>query len=197
MTSKLCCIAAPTPRTGSPDLPNARIPILGRRSSRYEQLGSGSPFSSTQGEEREELQRIFENASGPSEGFSEQGQHRPDHAEESKPAKQTSAVNKLRKQLSRVGSKHLLAFKHDQKGTPSFSEIQGTGNDIVQRHPYGSLLDSGRRSRGGYDPDALSLCNIRTPRSNILRSSVQDWRARQRSSIGSIDWKDQPGLSVM
>lgn len=193
MLSKLCCTAPQPPRADSPDLPNARIPALGRRSSCYEQLGSGSAFSSTRIEERQALQRIFENASRPSEESTEPDGQTSKYARECGPTRQANAVNRLRKRLSKIHSRSLLALRDDGKEIPLHVKCYGPGNDAAKHDPHESLLGRGSRNHAMYDPDAISIHDVQqTPKSNILRAPSQ---VNARSSVGSIEWKCRPDIS--
>src|ERR1700761_4993304 len=105
MSSKLCCTAEQRSGTGSPDLPNARTPALGRRDLRYEHLGSGSAVSSTRAEDQQALQRLFEDALCLSDDDSTLRRPASDHGSNGKNSKLPIAVKKLRKRLSKVSSR--------------------------------------------------------------------------------------------
>jgi hypothetical protein len=208
MASKLCCTADQESRSGSPDLPNARVgattsnqPLLSKE--------TGSPnshFTSARSEELHELRQIFKDAQddNPGKGSPQKGP-RPRSSRRSIYSlhslyKMTSMRSLLRRKFSKdLPRKKSNASTRHQAGKGVIKE----GPDTVVRHPNEDakqklkatkddlrkdLLSDKEPAEGGYDSDAEVL--------DVVARNIGKSTPTKRPSIHSIEWAPSSGRSV-
>lgn len=179
MAAKLCCIAPQ--RTESPDLPNARILAATERTGSHAEAIASSAATSTRTEDRQDLQRIFGSAT-------ETSDVKDSGLNPKTVTKSPSVIAKLRKRLSKSGSKSqfLLSDDADPHITPKLRVSADAGD---------SLLNTGKIGHGGYDPDAGSIA-IReslasTTRNDLTMPPLRGKRIPRRSPLQDIEWRSR------
>lgn len=208
MASKLCCTAEEEDRTGSPDLPNARVsaatpnwPLLPK------QAGSpNSQFTSARSDELHELRQIFDNAQDEApERTSPRKTPRP---RSSRPSiyslHSLHKMTSMRSILRRKFSKDLTRKKSNASTRPHTQETLSEQSDTVIKHPNEDprqrlkvtkedlrkdLLSDKKPAEGGYDSDAEVL--------DVVAKNIGKATPTKRPSIHSVDWAPSSGRSVL
>ncbi|KAH5239977.1 hypothetical protein HBI25_227660 [Parastagonospora nodorum] len=206
MASKLCCTAEQDDRTGSPDLPNARVsavtpnwPLLPKQ--------AGSPhsqFTSARSGELHELRQIFDNAQdeAPERTSSPCKTPRP---RSSRPSiyslhslhKMTSMRSILRRKFSKdLTRKKSNASTRPQTGQKTINEQRDTVIKHLNEDPRQrlkvtkddlrkDLLSDKKPAEGGYDSDAEVL--------DVVAKNIGKATPNKRPSIHSVDWAPSSG----
>jgi hypothetical protein len=206
MASKLCCTAEQEGRSGSPELPNARVsdttpanrPLLPKQPS-----SPNSHFTSARSEDLHELRQIFDNA-------------RDDGPDKASPPKVPRArhsrasvyslhslhkMTSMRSILRRKFSKDMPKKASDASVRPQTAErpINEEPDTVIKRSTEDpkqqlkvtkedlrkDLLSDKKPAEGGYDSDAEVLDDVAR---NIGKKTPN-----KRPSIHSVDWSPSTG----
>jgi hypothetical protein len=209
MASKLCCTADQDERSGSPDLPNARVtaatpnwPLLSKQ--------SGSPnsqFTSARSEELHELRHIFDNAQD--DASKQTYPRKGPRPRSSRPSiyslHSLHKMTSMRSILRRKFSKDLLRKKSSTSGRQRADQdtiaeqpdtvVKCSSEDVHQKlkvtkdNLRKDLLSDKNPAEGGYDSDAEVL--------DILARNIGGRTPSKRPSIHSVDWAPSSGRSVI
>jgi hypothetical protein len=209
MASKLCCTAEQEGRSGSPELPNARLsvatpanrPLLPKHGS-----SPNSHFTSARSEDLHELRQIFDNARD--DGLAQASPTRTPRARHSRQS--IYSLHSLHKMAS-MRSILRRKFSKDMPKKPSDASVrQSTAEKVIVEEPdtmikrsnedpkqqlqvtkedlRKDLLSDKKPAEGGYDSDAEVLDDVAR---NIGKKTPS-----KRPSIHSVDWSPSTGKLV-
>jgi hypothetical protein len=206
MASKLCCTAEQEGRSGSPELPNARLSAATPANRPFLPKHAGSPtshFTSARSEDLYELRQIFDNArdDGPDQASPTRAP-RPRHSRQS-----IYSLHSLHKMTS-MRSILRRKFSKDMPKKPTDAAIcESTAENVIDEEPDTVIKRSGEYSKqqlkvtkedvrndllsdkkpaeGGYDSDAEVLDDVAR---NIGKKTPS-----KRPSIHSVDWSPPTG----
>jgi hypothetical protein len=206
MASKLCCTAEQEGRSGSPELPNARVsattpanrPLLPRQPS-----SPNSHFTSARSEDLHELRQIFDNARD--DGPDKAPQPKVPRARHSRASVYSlhslHKMTSMRSILRRKFSKDMPKKASDASVRPQTAErsIKEEPDTVIKRSTEDpkqqpkvtkedlrkDLLSDKKPAEGGYDSDAEVLDDVAR---NIGKKTPN-----KRPSIHSVDWSPSTG----